>query len=73
MNREQGKGPFVGERVKDDHGPTVLGDHAVIRDSTGAPFCYVATRDCHGGDLSAAKARATRIAESLNKSEGFGS
>lgn len=69
MDRNAGKGPFAGVKFEDTAGPTVVGDGAVVRDSTEAVFCYVSARDCHGGDLSAAKARAQLIAESLNRDD----
>lgn len=65
MNRERGKGPFA--VVADE-----ATGRAAVMDATGAGFCSVDRLDCHGHDLSAAKARARRIAESLNKTEGFG-
>lgn len=73
MNREAGKGPFSVPKepldlpAQDRQGGPLL---AVI-DAAGETFCYVGLMDCHGRDLAAAKARARRIAESLNKSEGF--
>lgn len=70
MDRDAGKGPFAGQPFHDNDGPTVVGQGAVVRDATGAVFCYVSARDCHGHDIPAAKARAQRIAESLNRTEG---
>jgi hypothetical protein len=43
-----------------------------VAGADGSPFCYVLPEDCHGGDMTAAKARATRIAEALNRSQGTG-
>jgi hypothetical protein len=58
------KGPFAVDKAP-------LGSTKVnILDATGRPFVHVHMKDCAGGDLAAAKARATRIAESLNKTEG---
>lgn len=44
--------------------------NATVRDAAGEPFCWVIAAECVGGDKAAAKARATRIAESLNQTEG---
>jgi hypothetical protein len=74
VNREAGKGPFsVPKEVlplpaADRQGGPLL----PVIDAAGETFCYVGLMDCHGRDLAAAKARARRIAESLNKTEGFG-
>jgi hypothetical protein len=65
---ERSKGPFtIGD------GSPIFGSGETAReimDASGARFALVLSRDCAGGDLTAAKARATRIAESLNKTEG---
>lgn len=44
--------------------------NATVRDQTGEPFAWIIAAECRGGDKAAAKARATRIAESLNRTEG---
>jgi hypothetical protein len=74
--RNVGKGPFKVEKDLAYLG----GDMAVggeepemvqmvaVADAAGEPFCYVHPDDCAGGDLTSAKARATRIAEALNRS-----
>lgn len=63
MDRDLGKGPFS---VKaEDEG------NATVRDQIGEPFAWVIAAECHGGDKSAAKARATRIAESLNRNDSL--
>lgn len=67
MDRDIGKGPFVIATHKDK---LVEEGTAEVVDVTGATFCVVDREDCHGKDLAAAKARATRIGESLNKTEG---
>jgi hypothetical protein len=60
-SRDQGDGPFT---VKREHLT------ALVMDASDEVFCVVNVRDCVGRDGDAAKARATRIAESLNKTEG---
>jgi hypothetical protein len=69
--RNVGKGPFAAGKCQvHDETPGVY-DGAAVFDAEGQPFCLIASDDCVGGDLSAAKARATRIAESLNLTEGY--
>lgn len=65
--RNVGKGPFTTKATKDATGPA---GSVVVLDASGETFCFVDSDYCVGGDLSAAKARATRIAEALNKGEG---
>lgn len=59
-----GRGPFATADA------TSVTSGSMVVDREGKPFCYVAAHDCHGGDKMAAKARAQRITESLNKTEG---
>jgi hypothetical protein len=75
MNREHGKGPFSVPKEPLDLPAQDRNRQPLIPviDAAGGTFCYVGLGDCHGGDLPAAKARARRIAESLNKTEGFSS
>lgn len=63
MNRDTGAGPFAAQAYEN------VDDVAVI-DRGGARVCFVYAEDCAGGDKAAAKSRAQRIAESLNKTEG---
>lgn len=65
--RNVGKGPFRAWKDKVDL--FGQGSAVPIVDSGDRPFAYVLLDDCVGGDLSAARARATRIAESLNRTE----
>lgn len=61
-------GPFTAGDcvVHSDDGTTI--DGTAVFDAEGQPFCLVADDDAVGGHPGA-KARATRIAESLNKTE----
>jgi len=70
MNPNAGKGPFVIANEPATLAPN--GDLKAVQvvDQLGEPFCYVAPLHCHGQDWSAAKARAQRIVESLNRTEG---
>lgn len=63
-DRNIGAGPFTAGKCK-----CSAVDGAAVFDVTGETFCFVADDNCHGGN-SAARARATRIAEVLNKVEG---
>lgn len=60
IERDTGKGPF-----SYDAGISVV----VINDARGEQFCLVQAADCAGGDASAAKARAARICEALNRAD----
>jgi hypothetical protein len=64
------KGPFTADKCELPGYPDGEGHGAAVFASDGFPFCYVCADDCVGGDVMAAVARATRIAESLNKTEG---
>lgn len=66
MNRDVGKGPFATKATADKDGPA---GSVIVTDSSGEVFCYVDSDYC-AGDFTAAKARATRIAEALNQREG---
>jgi hypothetical protein len=61
--RDVGKGPFSVEKAYVANKWLA----AQISDCGGRPFAYVMAVDCVGGDFTAAKARATRIAEALNR------
>jgi hypothetical protein len=68
--RTTGKGPFsvfpnVHQLQDSGNSPVVV----TIVDGGGQPFAFVRQNDCAGGDPTAAKARATRIAEALNRCE----
>lgn len=62
-------GPFTAGDcvVHSEDGVTI--DGAAVFDVEGQPFCLVADDDAVGGHHGA-RARATRIAESLNRTEG---
>lgn len=64
------RGPFTASKCQVDTEEEGRFDGAAVFEVDGQPFCYVRVDDCVGGHLSAAKARAQRIAESLNKTEG---
>lgn len=60
-----GTGPFTVAKTG-----AIINDttpRATVLDQIGEPFCYVLAEDCHGGDLAAARARATLIAEQLSR------
>jgi hypothetical protein len=61
--RNVGVGPFSVERRDDNN----VGNHHMVVDANGNDFAAVFNDDCIGGDFTAAKARATRIAEALNR------
>lgn len=67
---ECGIGPFTAGKCQVIDETPGHYDGAAVFDKEGDPFCYVLEDDCIGGDAAAAKARATRIAESLNRTEG---
>lgn len=60
-------GPFTAG--KDTWSARELGDGEMlaVMDGAGEMFCYLQLNDCAGMDKAAAKARATRIAECLNR------
>lgn len=67
------KGPFAAHKFTlnaTGHDPI---DGAIIVDSDQALFAFIPAVNCIGADPMAALARATRIAESLNKTEGHAS
>jgi hypothetical protein len=67
---ERGKGPFAagkGWQLSSNGGEH---DVVPVEDAAGNEFALVFARSCAGRDKTAAKARAQRIAESLNKTEG---
>lgn len=65
-DRDWGVGPFKAAR----EGQVVeIGPAVPVFDKTGRAMCWVALANCQGG-LDAGKARATRIAEALNRGEG---
>lgn len=76
MDRNAGTGPFTAKAGDALLGQIAVGGEdieavpaAVVFDQIGEPFAYVAPEDCHGGDMTAAKARAQLIAESLNRDD----
>jgi hypothetical protein len=60
---DRGDGPFQAQAYENTSTVAVI-------DRSGEQFCLVYARDCAGKDKAGAKARAERIAESLNKTEG---
>lgn len=75
-DRNFGEGPFEAKAAKALLGEFAVGgediepvDCATVFDATGNAFCYIAPEDCAGRDMNAAKARATRIAEALNRDD----
>lgn len=71
--RDRGKGPFTVGKPTEVHSNGE--DYPVVEvlDSSGSVFAMVWAQDCCSNDVPAAKARATRIAESLNRTEGHSS
>lgn len=67
---KRSEGPFSAGKCQVHDEMLGVYDGAAVFDSEGAPFCLIEMDNCIGGDLAAAKARATRIAEALNRSEG---
>lgn len=65
--RNVGKGPF--SAAKEPHHRSALCglECLAVLDAAGATFAWVVVSSAIGGDKSAAKARATRIAEALNR------
>lgn len=57
-----GPGPFI-------VAATTSSEHMIVLDGGGEKFCWVDPADCAGGDRMAAKARAQRIVEALNKAD----
>lgn len=66
------EGPFTAGKCQVHQEEPGVYDGAAVFDGEGQPFCLIAMDDCVGSDLHAAKARAQRIAESLNRTEGHG-
>lgn len=66
MDRDVGKGPFKADNETWSARELENGEMLAVLDGRGEMFCYVQLNDCAGMDKSAAKARATRIAEALN-------
>lgn len=62
---DKGAGPFRIDSDSNFGGMPVV----TILDAAGGAFCFVAPSDCAGGDMSAAKARGTRIAEALARAD----
>lgn len=77
MDRDIGKGPFTVEKqlAHLNPGMDVGGEEPAslklveIVDAAGNSFAYVDPADCAGEDEPAAKSRATRIAEALNRDD----
>lgn len=67
---KRSEGPFTAGKCQVHQEEPGVYDGAAVFDAEGEPFCLIAADSCAGGDLSAAKARAQRIAELLNKTEG---
>lgn len=66
----RGAGPFSVGKPTDIHSNGEDYDVIELFDGEAKLFAVVFAQDCFGKSIAAAKARATRIAESLNKTEG---